>query len=420
MQIVIIGNGAAGNQAAMTICESDSKANVIILGCESVPFYSPCALPDYLAGWIRRDQLFLKSRFDQSRIEIRLGQMVEDIKPDRQAIAVNGQILGYDRLIIASGSRPVVPPVSGAELPGNFVVKSIYDVERIMAHNPRKAAVIGSGNIGVETAEALRIRGCKVSIVEMMPRIMPRLFDERPARLIARILEERGIEIFTGEKAREVSGKRRVEGLITDRREIACDAVIWAAGVRQNTELAAAAGIEIGSLGGIKVDSGLQTSCPDIFACGDCIETVDLLTGRPTLCMLWPCAKAQAEAAARNCLGDKTVYPGALKLISEEVFGRPCIAAGLLEEELGGGEGLDIIEKETENTCHRLLIQNGRIMGVQAVGSVEGIGTLISFMKNKIPAPEISRMFNSPMLREKMPWMLALNDYLPMGTGEGN
>lgn len=411
MRIIVIGNGAAGNQAAQTIQNCDSEAEITILGAESIPFYSACALPDYLAGWIKREQLFLRSSLDRHRVEIRLGQAVEDIIPDRRAVSAAGELLFYDRLIIASGSRPILPNIPGTGLPGNFVIKSVHDIERILAHNPRRVVVIGSGNIGIEAAETLEYRGCRVSIIEMMPRIMPRLFDEQPAMLIRKILENHGIEIHTGEKAREVIGNNRIEGLITDRREFACDTVIWAAGVRQNTELARAAGIEIGGLGGIKVDSQMKTGHPEIYACGDCVETSDLLTGKPALCLLWSCAKAQAEVAARNCLGEKIVYPGALKLVAEEAYGKPCMAAGLLEEELDG-EGLKIIEQETENTYHRILIKNERIMGVQSVGSMEAIGPLLYLMKKKVSPSEIKRIVNSPALLKNMPWMLAADKYL--------
>jgi len=411
LRIIIIGNGAAGNQAAQTIQNHDPGAEITILGAESIPFYSACALPDYLAGWIKRDQLFLKTTLNQPQVKIRLGQAVEDIRPDRQAITFGGELLFYDRLIIASGSRPILPAIPGTGLPGNFVIKSVYDIDQILAHNPRRAVVIGSGNIGIEAADALESRGCQVSIIEMMARIMPRLFDEYPALLIRKILEENGIEIHTGEKAREVIGKNGVEGLITDGREIACDAVIWAAGVRQNTELARAAGIEIGGLGGIKVDSHMKTSHPEIYACGDCVETSDLLTGKPALCLLWSAAKAQAEVAARNCLGEKIVYPGALKLIAEEAYGRPCMAAGLLEEEMDGKE-LKIIVKETEKTYHRILIQDERIMGIQAVGSTEAIGPLLYLMKKRMTQSEIKRIINSPLLLKNMPWMLTIDKYL--------
>lgn len=411
MRIIVIGNGAAGNQAAQTIQDYDPEARITILGAETLPFYSACALPDYLAGWIKRDQLFLRSSLDRHRVEIRLGQPVEDINPERQAVTAGGELLFYDRLIIASGSRPVLPGIPGTALPGNFVIKSVHDIDRILAYNPRRIVVIGSGNIGIEAAETLEYRGCRVSIIEMMPRIMPRLFDDQPAMLIRKILESHGITIYTGEKAQEVIGKNAVEGLITDHREIACDTVIWAAGVRQNTELARAAGIEIGGLGGIKVDSQMKTSHPEIYACGDCVETSDLLTGKPTLCLLWSCAKAQAEVAARNCLGEKIVYPGALKLVAEEAYGKPCMAAGLLEEELDR-EGLKIIEQETENTYHRILIKNERIMGVQAVGNLEAIGPLLCLMKKMVSPSEIKRIIDSPALLRNMPWMLMIDKYL--------
>lgn len=411
MRIIIIGNGAAGNQAAQTIRKCDPEAEIIILGAESEPFYSACALPDYLAGWIKRDQLFLNSRLNNSLAEIRLGLAVDDIRPDRQAVTSGGELMFYDRLIIAAGSRPVLPNVPGIGLPGNFVIKTVDDIDRILMHNPQHVAIIGSGNIGIEAAEALEFRGCQVSIIEMMPRIMPRLFDERPARLIRQTLEEHGITVHTGETARAVIGRDKVEGLITDQREIVCNAVIWAAGVRQNTELALAAGIDLGGQGGIKVDSHMRTSQPGIYACGDCIENWDLLTGQPALSLLWSAAKAQAEIAAQNCLGRDMVYPGSLKLIAEEAYGKSCIAAGLLEEELDG-PGSNIMEQETTNAYHRILTRDARIMGIQAVGGMKAIGPLLYLMKKRISLTEINRITNSPALLKNMPWMLAIDQYL--------
>ncbi len=411
MRIIIIGNGAAGNQAAQTIQSYDPEAEIVILGAETLPFYSPCALPDYLAGWIKRDQLFLKEPLDKARVNVRLGQLVEDIRPEERAVTVNAEKLFYDRLIIAAGSQPVVPDIPGAGLTGNFVIKTVSDIDRILEHKPRRAVVIGSGNIGIEAAETLAIRGCEVSVIEMMPRIMPRLFDEHPSALIRKILEDNGVEIHTGEKARQIIGEVRVERLITDLREIDCDTVIWAAGVRQNTELASAAGIEIGALGGINVDSEMRTSHQDIYACGDCVETRDLITGKPALCLLWSCAKAQAEIAARNCLGEAIVYPGALKLVSEEAFGSPCAAAGLLEEELGSDD-LKILERETNDAYLKILIQADQIKGIQAVGSIDAVGPLIYLMKKRITQSEINRIVQSPALLKNMPWMLTIEKYL--------
>ncbi|MGE5397493.1 MAG: NAD(P)/FAD-dependent oxidoreductase, partial [Chitinophagales bacterium] len=376
MRVIIVGNGAAGNQAAQTLRVKDAEAEITILGQEEMNFYSACALPDYLAGWIPRQQLFIKdhSCYERENISLHLGCRVNDIDPLKNELWVDGHIWRYDQLILATGSRPLLPPVPGSSLPGNFVVKTVADIDQILLRQPRKVVVVGSGNIGVEVAEALEIRGCEVSIVEMQDRIMPRLLDRYPSSMARSILERHGVTIYTEEKSLEVKGVNDIEALVTNKRVLDCDTVIWAAGVKQNTELAALAGLKIGSLGGIVVNTYMQTSRENIWACGDCIECQDLLTGKPVLSLLWPSAKAQGYVAALNCLGLKTEYPGAFNVIVEELYGLPIAAAGLREDDLAPDH--QVREVEYRGGYYRFLIQNNHLVGIQSIGSLDGLGPL--------------------------------------------
>lgn len=407
MRIVIIGNGAAGNQAADTIRKNEQDAEIIIISHEKFPVYSPCALPDCLAGWVPRSQLFLKSYADYTdkQIETRLNQTVKAIDHKGKKVRLDDGELIYDKLIMATGSRPLIPPVKGSNLSGNFVLKSVSDLDRIVQHRPEQVVVVGSGNIGVEVAEALEIQGCDVTLIEMMERVMPRFFAPKPATMLRMLLEEHNIKVLTGEKVLKVQGENRVEGVITDKRSLACDTLIWAVGVKQNIELAQDAGIEIGSLGGIKVNRQMQTSEDDIFACGDCIESFDFISGQPTLSLLWPSAKEQAEVAALNAIGRTASYDGSLSLVVEEIYGSTFVSIGCTDENLNQPD-FEVLEREQKAAYYRLLSANDRIFGLQAVGNCKDIGAITALIRNKTILNDLRRVFDNPCLIVRHPWYL--------------
>lgn len=411
--IVIIGNGAAGNSAAETIRRAQPDASIKIITRETVPEYSACALPDYLSGWVERERLFIKQWHDyqSNDIEVLGGRDVIRINTAGNRLLTNQEDIVYDRLILATGSRAFIPPVPGRELQGNFVVKTVDDIDAIMAHRPQQAVVAGAGNIGVEMAQALHSRGCKVFLVEMMQQIFPRIFDREAADRISAILAAHGIEVLTGQRLVAVSGRGRLEEARAGERVLACDTVIWAAGMRQNVEIARDAGIDIGALGGIKVDSYLQTNCQDIYACGDCIESTDMLTGRRTLSMLWPNAKRQGQIAGLNCLGRQVVYEGAVNLVVEEIFGVPVASMGLTAQALEG-QPLEVVEGQGQSSYWRLLVVGDRIMGMQAIGVTDGLGAVMALMKNRIRISDFEKIVSDPALAHKASWYLPASRFI--------
>lgn len=406
MKVIIIGNGAAGNQAAETLRQISPDVQISIYAGDAEPFYSACALPDFLAGWIPRRQLFLKTpeQYARQGIELNSSEWVNKIDIDAKEICTTRNTIKYDHLILATGSRPLVPPVPGSNLPGNFVVKRPRDIDRLLEKRPRRAVVVGSGNIGVEVAEALELKGCEATIIEMQQRILPRLFDPYPAGLIQKLLEAHRIKVMTGEQVLEVTGKEEAQGVVTGSGPISCETVIWAAGAKPNIDLALAAGLRIGDRGAIKVDSHMCSSHPDIYACGDCVEVIDILSGKPTQSMLWSSAKIQAQVAARNIMGQTVEYPGAFNLMVEELYGVPCLAAGIRGEELPDGNS--VIELNEKGAYSRIILQDGRIAGLQTVGTLDACGAIIALMKKHTGVDEIKRSIAAPYMREKMPWLL--------------
>lgn len=405
--IIIIGNGAAGNSAAETIRKYDRHSKIIMIALEKIPAYSACALPDYLSGWVNRDQIFIRRPKDYSNngIITRFGQKITLIEPINQTIWLGQDNINYDQLILATGSRAFLPPVPGNRLPGNFMAKSIMDMDFIISHHPQRVVVVGSGNIGVEIAEALHRRGCRVALLELANRILPRVLDEPPSRLIEHILDQNEIQLFMGESVLQVNGHGQVESVTTNNRTIICDTVIWAAGVKQNVEIAQAAGIEIGSLGGIKVNRRMETNLNHIYACGDCIESINLLTGQPVVSQLWPNAKRQGQIAGLNCLGYPVEYEGSLSVVAEEVFDTSMVSIGFTGDDLKSHD-IRVLEDCHNTTYYRLLLAQDLLWGVQIIGITEGWGSLTALMKSRTPISEVKRIINDPVLCRKVPWYL--------------
>ena len=405
--IIIIGNGAAGNSAAETIRRQNMDVPIVMIAREELPIYSACALPDCLSGWVNRNQLFIKQMQDYKRIGIitKFGYEISHIDIKQRLILTDKETIAFDRLILATGSRAIIPPVPGSNMAGNFVVKTISDIDQIMAYKPHQVLVVGSGNIGVEVAEALHMRGCQVTMVEVMDHILPRIFDKEPARRLSQMLLDHGITVLTREKVIGVSGGGRVEGATTDQRAINCDTIIWAAGVRQNVEIAQTAGVRIGKLGGIQVDSHMQTNLEGIYACGDCIESIDMLTGKPTLSLLWPNAKRQGEVAALNCLGQEVDYEGAVSMVVEDICGMTAISMGMTSAALDP-QDTTILEGQTPNEYWRVLVQDDLIMGMQTIGITSGLGAVMTLMKKRTTLREFKQTVSDDNLIRKTAWYL--------------
>jgi NADH oxidase (H2O2-forming) len=337
-------------------------------------------LPHYLGGEISRRNLFLRTRKDYVREKIKtiLGQRVTGISPGDKKLFLDAGSLSYDKLIMATGSHPIILPIPGANLDGVFPLKSLADADRISGYASHTAVVIGSGPVGVETSIALRKRGQQVYLIEVVDRIMPRVFDETPSSLLRSIIEEQGVNILAGEKVTNIVGRGKVAGVVTDKRQIKCDLVILGSGMRPNIELAKQSGIKISALGGISVNDRMMTDIDDIYACGDCVETRNEVTGEPTLCLLWHNAKRQGEVAGYNCCGIPRSYSGSQNITSLDIFGTHVVSFGQLAAEVGQHDGAGIIEGNIGKNYYRLVIADTRLAGVQSIGDIPALGALLS------------------------------------------
>lgn len=412
MQVVIIGNGAAGNSAASVIRELGERAEITMISEEVLPEYSPCVFPNYLSGEMEKQRVFLKSPRDYSKAKIRtiFGKRAIEIDVEEGKVLLEGGSLGYDKLLIATGSEPVIPNIEGIYKEGTFTLKTLEDVDRILTHPGRRATIIGSGPTGVETGIALRKRGLEVLLIEELDWVLPKLFDEKPASIIRTALEKRGIKTSTGEKVTKVLGKERVEGIETDGREVKCDMVILAAGMRPRVELAQRAGVKIGKLGGILTDERMMTNIEDIYACGDCTESKDVVTDQNTLNLLWPNAVLQGKAAGHNCIGISKKYQGFMNIVDIDLFGTHIASIGHTATEIG--DGREVIEKSYEMRYSRIILKDGVIVGAQFIGRTEKMGILFRAIWKKARAKEIKRVMGERELLTLNPWYAGVMPYL--------
>jgi NADH oxidase (H2O2-forming) len=415
MKVVVMGNGIAGFSAASTIRRLNEQCEITMIARETTPLYSACVLPDYISGKIPRENTFVKTDRDYQQLGIHtlFGYDVKEVDPHGRTIALkDGRFLPYERLILAIGSDAVM---FGERKEGIFKLKTLEDADEILKHNGSKAAVIGAGAIGIEIAIALHTLGYEVTIVEMMDQILPLGLDQKGADKVRGMLEERGIAVFNGERAIRTLGGERIEGLATDQRELECDTLIWAVGMRPRAELARQSGIAIGQTGGIRVDAHMETSVPGIYACGDCVESSNILTGESYLNLFWHNANRQGSVAAHNCMGHAIAYPGSQNIVNVDVFGNQVAGFGFTEEALrrfqdipalrGKLADLSIIEHEQDGSYYRLIILGDRCMGGQFINVSRNIGMLWSIMVKGTSIASLLEVLANKALVERRPWL---------------
>lgn len=412
--IVIIGNGIAGNSAALAIRRFDKDVNITMISSESSPLYSPCAFYKCLSGEMEKGKLFLKKFEDYSKegVKVVFGQEVSAVDVKTREVSLRDRSIHFNKLILAIGSKALILPIKGVEKRGVFLLKTISDLEAILAWPVRKAVIIGSGPIGLEASIALREKGLEVTVIEVLNRILPRLFDDEPALILRKILEDHGISVLTEEKATEILGNGVVEGLTTNKRQIECDTVILAAGVRPNTELATQMGLEIGKLGGIKTDDYMMTSVEDVYACGDCVESRDIITGESTLSFLWYNAKRQGWIAGCNCAGRQNKFTGSLNATNLEIFGNYASSIGKGASCFEKRSDYNIIKRNFDSNYYRLIVVDDRLVGTQLINKTEHAGLLLSKMLRKDNLSELKEVVLDEKLLSMRPWHHWIRQYI--------
>ncbi len=401
-RIVVIGGSAAGPKAAAKARRMDQHAEVTIIQKDSDLSMASCGYPYYVGGFFDdRNQLLCTPtsvvrdpRFFLNAKGITALTETEAVAIDRERHEVRcrhvrtgeEQTIGYDKLVLATGATPVIPPVPGTDLDGITTLQSMRDADFLRAIRDegriRKAVVVGGGLIGVETCEALELAGIEITIVEMLPQILMFL-DWEMAKLVENHMRAKGAHVITENPVAAFLGQDgKLTGVkLKNGTELPCDLAVVAAGVRPNSALAESAGLAIGRTGGIAVDAHLRTTDPDIYAAGDCIEIPNLITGAKVHAPYGDLANLQGRVVGQNVTaGDTVTFPGTLQTGVCKVFDYAAGATGLSERAARslGYETVSAVCAAPDKPGFmggRLLViklvadkQTGRLLGAQCVG----------------------------------------------------
>ncbi|HEX2741270.1 MAG TPA: FAD-dependent oxidoreductase [Rubrobacter sp.] len=396
MRLVIVGGVAAGTKAASRARRLDPEMEITVYQDEPEPSISECGLPYFLSGVVeQREKLIVRTpeRFARDGIEVLVRHRVEKIDPTARTLSVLDLKTGetfddhYDRLIIATGARAVLPPIPGADLEGVFKLRFLTDADEVGRYieeiSPKKATIVGGGYIGLEVAENLCRLGMEVSLIEGEDRVALAYGPEVSDRVETE-LEAHGVGVYTGEVVDEFTGEGRIRGVKVGGKELESDLVIVGVGIRPNAELAAEAGVEIGSTGAIKVDRHMKTSLPDVWAAGDCAQTTNLVSGRPAWVPLGDTANQMGRVAGTNAAtGEDTLeFPGVLGTGIFKVFDLGVGKTGLSEREATEA-GFEVVSQGLEANDRasyypgarkvfvKLIVDRatGRLLGAEAAGA---------------------------------------------------
>lgn len=382
--ILILGNGGAAISAVKTIRKVDKEITIGILAKEKEIFYSPVLLPYYVQGTIERDDLFVLGYkfYQKNSISLQLESNIRKLNAkDKQVTLGDGSRIIYDKLVIATGASPSMPDFKGIDNQGVFSLRTVEDSDNLLKHMRRKVVVIGAGAVAIGIAIALRKKGLDVHVLyrKTASHIIGGKLDMQFSKEIVSILERNGISFLFQQdpSGLEISGNpvKSVRGSGID---LACDTVVVATGVKPNTYFIDQEEISLGKKEGILVDDTMRTSAADVFAAGDCVETVNFVTGNFENNPIWPNAIEQGKIAGFSLLGIECHYKGFIKRNVINLFDQCLFMAGEAEGEVRC--------TESENSSCRFFLRDNVVVGCQSLGYPDKYGVYLRMIKRKSKA----------------------------------
>ncbi len=368
-KLVVIGNGMAGMRTIEELLARAPVAfDITVFGDEPHPNYNRIMLSSVLAGEKTIDDIVINPRswYDENGITLHTGDPVLAIDTQARSVtSASGLVVPYDTLLLATGSRPFMPPLPGIDLDGVVAFRDIADVDAMLdaANTHRHAVVIGGGLLGLEAAWGLKRRGMDVTVIHLMSTLMERQLDQEAGRMLENALTDRGLRVVTDAQTQAITGNGRVQSVrLTDGREIPADLVVMAIGIRPSIALARESGLQVGR--GIMVDDGMGTSDPHIRAVGECVEHDGQIFG--LVAPLWE----QAKVCAAHLAGDTgpayatPALSTRLKITGIDVFSAGQLAAQDSQDE-------EVVFRDPAKGIYRkLVIRDGRVTGAVMYGDV--------------------------------------------------
>lgn len=419
-QLIVIGGVAAGMSAAAKAKRTDRDMEVTVY--EKGPYisYGACGLPYYIAGDIADPQALIArtpEQMEKQGIHVHLHHRVTAIDPAAGILTIHDRkakrelAASYDRLVIATGARPVEPPLPGHHLDGIFGLRPLESgiaIRRFIAeHEPRRAVILGGGYIGVEMAETFRRLGLEVTIVVRSGQVMRTTVDDDVRALIHAELARHGVEIVTDIPS-AFEGRDRVEAVVTSSGRFPCDVVLLGLGAQPNVEMAHQAGVALGPTGAIATDERMATNLPGIYAAGDCAEVRHMVTGRPAYIPLGSTANKQGRVAGENAAGGQATFEGVVGTTVVRCFDLIVATTGLTVRQ-ARAEGLAASETmiQAQDIAHympgsapihvKLVAEeaSGRLLGGQIAGQkgvAKRIDVLATALYGRMTVDDLRRL----------------------------
>src|SRR3989454_4013066 len=389
MRVVVSGNGMVGQRFLEQLVRRSRDFEITAFCDEPRPAYDRVQLTSFFSGKTATDlSLVSKGFFEESNVTLRLSDAVLAIDAQRKVVrSARYREVPYGKLVLATGSYPFVPPVSGKDRRDCFVYRTIEDLEVITAAAARGkvGTVIGGGLLGLEAAKALKDLGLETHVVEFASRLMAVQLDDSAGRLLRRKIEALGAKVHLQKSTKEiVDGAQRRQRLVyADGTHLETDLIVFSAGIRPRDELARAAGLAVGERGGVQIDSGCRTSNPDVYAIGECALWQGRIFG-----LVAP-GYQMAEVAARNLLGEEVQFLGAdmstkLKLMGVDV-------ASIGDAHGATPDALNyVFTDEVAGVYKKLVVSPDRkhALGAILVGDASDYGALLQLAINGVPLPE--------------------------------
>ena len=402
-RIIVIGGSAAGPKAAAKARRIDNNAEVVILQKEADLSMASCGYPYYIGGYFNDRNMLLCTPTGVVRtptfylnvkdIDAKVNMEVTAINRKNHSVSFKNIATGetgsltYDKLVIATGSVSQMPPVPGLDLEGITTLKSMKDTDFLRKVRDekkiKKAVVIGGGLIGIETCEALQLAGIEITVIELLPQLLTFL-DWELAKLVENHVKSKGANVITDNGVAEFLGEngKLTAVKLQNGTELSCELAVVAIGVRPNVTLAKDTGLKIGKLGGINVNKYMQTSDQDIYAVGDCVETVNRITGKKVLAPYGDLANLQGRVAGENAASENCVtFPGTIQTGICKVFDYAAGSTGLSEtvaKKMGYSDIITVINASPDKPGYmegKLLVtkliadrKTGKLLGAQCIG----------------------------------------------------
>lgn len=398
MNYLIIGNSAAAVGCVEGIRRIDQEGTITVVSDEPYHTYSRPLISYLLYGKTDRERMKYRpdSFYADNRVTFLGGRRAEKIDPDRKTVALaDGEVLSYDKLLVATGSRPFVPPMDGLDqVPSRFTFMTLDDalaLEKALEGGDKKVLIMGAGLIGLKCAEGIAAKAGSITVVDLADHILPSILDVEGAALVQKHIEEKGISFILGDKAQSFSSNSVT---LASGRKVDFDILVTCVGVRPNTELVAEAGGEVNR--GIVTGLDCRTTLEDVYAAGDCALSYDVTTGTQRVLALLPNAYVQGTVAGTNMAGGEARYDDAIPMNAIGFFGYHVLTAGSYEGKAYVTAG--------EDSYKKLVADGNKLKGFILIGDVARAGIYTSLIRKETPLDTI----DFELIREK-PQLMAFS-----------